>query len=162
MGNPAEDFTTPTIEQHDHERSDAQIRPLALFLAGLVGSVVFVGLIVWLLFDVLLATINIQASSSSPEPVPHGDTGHLVLQVVPSHDMQVLRERQERILSSTEWIDRQQGIARIPIDAAMEQVASNGLPKWHAVFEQPPAKTSMPNSPAKNQPAQTDAQQSPQ
>jgi hypothetical protein len=162
MGKPAEDFTTPTIEQHDHERSDARIRPLALFLAGLVGSVVFVGLVVWLLFDIFLATINSQASSSRPEPVPHGDTGHPVLQVVPSHDMQVLRERQERTLSSTEWINRKQGIARIPIDAAMEQVASNGLPTWPAVVEHPPARSSTPNLPPKDQPVQTEVKKAAQ
>jgi hypothetical protein len=157
LGKPTEDFTTPTIEQHDHERSDAQIRPLALFLTGLVGSVIAVGLVVWLLFDVFLATINTQASDSRPSPVPHRDTDHPVLQVVPSHNMQAFREHQERLLNSTEWINREQGIARIPVDAAMKQVASSGLPTWPAVIEQSTSQSSSgpmtPAAPAKSQPA---------
>jgi len=137
MGKTADDFTVPTIEYPDHERTDAQIRPLALFLAGLVSSLLFVGLIVWLLFDVFFATINTSAADSRPAPVQRDDTNQPLLQVSPRLNMEEFRAHEERVLNSAEWIDRNKGIARIPIAAAMEQVVSNGLPKWPPVVEQP-------------------------
>jgi hypothetical protein len=153
MGKPPDEFAVHTTGALDHERSDAQIRPLALFLAGLVGSVVFVGLVVWLLFDVLFATVNTPATGLHMAPtLTNRDAGQPPLQVVPLHDMQALRAREDRILSATEWIDREKGLARIPIAAAMEQIATGGLPKWPPIIEQPPAPPTSASSPTNQQP----------
>jgi hypothetical protein len=166
MRKPADEFTVPTIDQPDHERSDAQIRPLALFLAGLVTSLIFVGLLVWMLFDVFFATLNTSGADVRPAPIPRSDTGQPVLQVLPGRDMQMLRAREERDLNATEWIDREKRVARIPIATAMEQVASKGLPKWPAVVEQPSGgATTAPGalSPATNiQRPQSDSSRGPQ
>ena len=37
-------------------------------------------------------------------------------------------ERQDRILASYDWIDKDKGVVRIPIDKAMELLAQRGLP----------------------------------
>ena len=48
-------------------------------------------------------------------------------------DMQALRKREDEALSTPSWIDRGQGRVRVPIDVAMEVIASRG-----AAAEAPP------------------------
>jgi hypothetical protein len=50
--------------------------------------------------------------------------------------LQALRHAEQAILGSYEWIDGQQGIARIPIDRAMEILAEKGLDSASASEEQ--------------------------
>jgi hypothetical protein len=40
-----------------------------------------------------------------------------------------LRDQQQRWLDSHAWVDRDAGIARVPIDRAMETISQNGLPE---------------------------------
>jgi hypothetical protein len=165
MGKSPDEFTVPTLDEPDHERSDAQIRPLALFLAGLVASLILVGLLVWLLFDFFFATVNTAAADTRLIPAPRGETDLPVLQVLPSRDMQMFRAREARVLNSAEWIDREKGIARIPIAAAMEQIASKGLPKWPAVVEKTAGgANTLPAAPTttNDQPPQKNSSRGPQ
>ena len=39
-----------------------------------------------------------------------------------------LRRREESRLTSYAWVDREQGVVRIPIDRAMEVLAERGFP----------------------------------
>lgn len=50
------------------------------------------------------------------------------LQVKPGEDLQKFRTDEKALLSRYEWIDRETGIVRIPIDRAMELLADRGLP----------------------------------
>jgi hypothetical protein len=43
-------------------------------------------------------------------------------------NLRMLRAVENELLTSYGWIDREAGIARIPIERAMEIVAANGLP----------------------------------
>jgi hypothetical protein len=161
MGEKPGNFVVKTTDQPDHERSDARIRPLAIFLAGLVGSIFFVGLIVWLLFDIFLATVNRPvAELQLPRPTDH-DAGQPRLQVVPRAELQALRAREDQLLGAHQWIDRQKGIARIPISAAMEQIASQGMPKWPPAVEQPGTQQPAP-APGGHQPTQSSSSEAPQ
>lgn len=49
------------------------------------------------------------------------------LQPVPERDLAALRQEQETLLGSYGWVDRQAGIARIPIDRAIDLMAQRGL-----------------------------------
>jgi hypothetical protein len=55
------------------------------------------------------------------------------LQVTPRIDLRTLRAREDRILTSYAWVDKERGIARIPVEEAMRIVATNGLPRFPAV-----------------------------
>lgn len=44
-------------------------------------------------------------------------------------ERKVLRERQEELLSTYGWIDRADGIARIPLNRAMQVIAADGFPE---------------------------------
>ena len=50
------------------------------------------------------------------------------LQTNPRDDMRELRARDEEILTSYGWVDKNAGIVRIPIDEAMKLVVQRGLP----------------------------------
>ncbi len=50
------------------------------------------------------------------------------LQDHPQQDMHELREQQRALLNGYGWVNRDAGIARIPIDEAMRMVVERGLP----------------------------------
>jgi hypothetical protein len=54
-------------------------------------------------------------------PGPH-------LQKTPGEDLQQLRAYEGPKLNSYDWVDRDKGVVRIPIDRAMELVVRKGLP----------------------------------
>ncbi len=59
------------------------------------------------------------------------------LQVSPAEDLRSLREREEAILKSYGWVDRDAGIARIPIERALSLAAERGLPVFPPVADAP-------------------------
>jgi len=50
------------------------------------------------------------------------------LQTAPALDLAKLRAREDAILGSYGWVDRQNGVIRIPIEEAMRLTAERGLP----------------------------------
>jgi hypothetical protein len=50
------------------------------------------------------------------------------LQAAPATDLARIRAEEEALLHRYEWIDPKSGLVRIPIDRAMELVATRGLP----------------------------------
>lgn len=50
------------------------------------------------------------------------------LQVTPSADLATVRVREDALLNTYGWIDAKSGLARIPIDRAIEVLAERGLP----------------------------------
>lgn len=112
-----------------HETSDVNARGIALFVVVLVVTVA-VGQIG--LGRVMSAyarrTARIEASRSPhfrtavepPEPRIVGEPAVLLRQY---------RAEEARQLGSYGWVDREAGVARIPIDRAIDIVARTGLPK---------------------------------
>ena len=54
-------------------------------------------------------------------PDPHVDPNQ-------AHELKQLTEANQELLNSYGWIDRRQGIARIPVDRAIELLAESGSP----------------------------------
>jgi hypothetical protein len=114
-----------------YEERDIRLRPILWAGVSLivVTIVVLVGL--WWLFDYFTER---RAQVAGP-PVP---TAPLVwprqlppgprLQTDPHRDLRELVSAENAILESYDWIDREAGIARIPISRAMELLAERGLP----------------------------------
>jgi hypothetical protein len=63
--------------------------------------------------------------------------------VTPGQDLQTLRKQEDDVLQSYAWVDKDQGIARIPIARAMEILAQKGLPARTEQAAQPDAKSSV-------------------
>ena len=50
------------------------------------------------------------------------------LQANPRLELQEMRAEENAVLQSYGWVDRDQGVARMPIDEAMKIVVQRGLP----------------------------------
>jgi len=71
------------------------------------------------------------ASSNPGPPEPR-------LQVHAIRDMKALRAAEDEVLTSYGWVSKEAGIARIPIERAMQRLVEGGLPE--------PAKPGAPKS----------------
>lgn len=112
-----------------HEESDADIRGILLFGAGLIVTAVVIFFATWVLFRYFDAreaqrVVPMYPLAAQETRVPPGPR----LQTNPREDMRELRARDEEILTSYGWVDKNAGIVRIPIDEAMKLVLERGLP----------------------------------
>jgi hypothetical protein len=121
--------STPGQTGHGHEANTLVVKGLVVFAAALVavGILVEFGL-VYVMRDfsqeekVLQALAPpVFADDSGPVPGPR-------LQATPPTDLAKLKEAELRRLNGYGWVDRKAGLAHIPIDRAIEIVASRGLP----------------------------------
>ena len=117
---------------HGHETRDVDIRFIGLFSLGMVvllaGSLVLMG---WLFGVFAGKPLGRGRSAPIAEMRPYPPAPRL--QASPTRDMQEMRRTENTRLQSYGWIDQTAGIARIPIDQAMELLATRGLPSWNEV-----------------------------
>jgi hypothetical protein len=111
-----------------HEESDIDIRGVFRFVIGLFVTAVAVFGVIWALFGYFdrrearaVPDFPLAAGRERVPPQPR-------LQVTPREDFKDLRVTQETELESYQWIDRDAGRVRIPIDQAMRLVLERGLP----------------------------------
>jgi hypothetical protein len=113
-----------------HEESDVNIRGILGFGAGLVVVAVVIHLLMW----VLLGFFESRAAKQPQPAYPLAATQENRLppeprlQTNPREDLAVLRARENAQLQSYGWVDRNAGVVRIPIDAAMKLTLQRGLP----------------------------------
>jgi hypothetical protein len=141
-----------------HETSDVSIRPLAIFLAWLTGSIVVVIIVCAWLFSVFEHSAERREPQPSPLAEAHPPTRGPLLQVSAREDLKTLRAREDQVLASAAWIDKDRQLARIPIDRAMQVVAQQGLPNGPPPPEdkaQPGSNDRAPLNPAANSPQGT-------
>ncbi len=90
----------------------------------------FINFLVWLLFTYFSVRESRQAPAVYPlatrqenrlPPEPR-------LQTQPREDLREMRAREDEILTSYGWIDKNAGVVRIPIDRAMKMTVERGLP----------------------------------
>ena len=139
-------------ESKAYETRDVKVRPLAVFIAGLtvVGLVVyFVVFAMFRLFSGQAAREDAQVAPSSVSrpaetPVEERLPPEPRIQATPAADMDALRRQEDAILTTYGWVDRQAGIARIPIDVAMTQILEEGLPVRQPTSAPPAAGAPVP------------------
>lgn len=128
--------TSPHQNPAGKERSQAppvdaelDVRSIVAFAVGL-GVVIAVVLgVVWMLNGALKT--NRKAHDPRPSPLPEANMATMPpeprLQTDPNRDMKALRDEEDAVLTAYAWVDKERGIARIPIERAMEIVALSGL-----------------------------------
>jgi hypothetical protein len=113
-----------------HETTDVDVRSVMFFGIGLVMlCVVSFALLVGVFkyFEAREAAkqpplrpgINLDVRRLPPEPR---------LQPAPIADLQDMRSAEDKILNGYGWIDQSNGVARIPIDRAIDLLSQRGLP----------------------------------
>jgi hypothetical protein len=101
-----------------YESSDWHVPAIAIVLAMLL---VLVAIAMWALyFGFRTAALDVQRSLTVAMPPP-------ALQTDPQQDLAQLRAREEQLLNTYYWIDRDKGIVHIPIAEAMRRVAAKGV-----------------------------------
>jgi hypothetical protein len=113
-----------------HEASDANIAGVFGFGAGLLIAGAIILFCVWLLFQFfagregLTGPAEYPLSTGQQERVPPEPR----LQTNPRQDLSDLRAREDAVLGTYGWVDKNAGIVRIPIDDAMKLTVERGLP----------------------------------
>jgi len=121
----------PGNEEVRFEREDVNSRSTIWFGISILVVMVVVAFLVKPFYD-LLAEHETRTQPPpayalpAEPPAPAATTPRL--QVEPVVDLATLRAHEDRILDGYAWVDKERGIARIPIEDAMRLVAEQGLP----------------------------------
>ncbi len=111
-----------------HETRDINVRVVGLALIGLVLATVLIYFAVAGLFK------TFATSHPSPDPAsrialhPKMRAPAPRLQIDDAADLAKFRAAEEAQLHSYGWVDQSAGLARIPIERAMDLIAERGLP----------------------------------
>jgi hypothetical protein len=133
VNNDRRDFTPPAGSQEGEippaqEAAFLNMRTLVFATLGLVGMILFVLLLAGALFGYFsfLEPLGIARppEQSPPTAIPAGPP----LQVEPGLDAGQIRATQQANLEGYGWVDRSNGVVRIPIEQAMELLVQRGLP----------------------------------
>ena len=110
---------------------DVDTRSLYRFMAGLFAMIVVSAAVVWGLSVVFRK--DLVSSDPPPSPLAEANAKHEPpgprLEVNPPRDLAELRAREEAILNGWGWVDKENGVAQIPVVRAAEIIAEKGLPK---------------------------------
>ncbi len=116
-------------ERDAHETYRTAARRLHWYALGLLGTLLVIVLAMYWLARPLM-----QRAAGMPAPTPPPAPR---LQAHPQDDLAALRRRETQKLQTYEWIDRSSGVARIPIERAMQLLAESAVDARRASF--PPA-----------------------
>jgi hypothetical protein len=113
-----------------HETTDVNVRGILLSGAGLFVIAVIVHLLVWVLFGYFSGREESRTVPTSPLTAgrEHQLPPEPRLQTHPRDDLTDLHAREEEVLTTYGWVDKNAGIVRIPIEEAMKIVVQRGLP----------------------------------
>lgn len=134
--------TSPeAAHHHGYEKSDASPRGLVYFAATIAVILAAASLSLIWLFNHFQKAESPGSFAAAPfagaRPLPPPPR----IQPNPGADMQSYFQSQQNLLNTYGWIDRQNGIVRLPIDRAMELILQRGLP---ARSSSPPANGAPP------------------
>jgi hypothetical protein len=159
---------TPNQPNHDgFEQEDLSSRTALYFLAGLVLVGLVVYLIVFGMYRFLDSYATAHQPPMSPMVTPEADTRAVTPENAETFPQPRLEENertqlrsfiedQDRKLATYDWVDKDKGTVRIPIDRAMELIAQRGLPV-HAEGASSAQSSAAQSSETKNSETKTSA-----
>jgi hypothetical protein len=115
-----------SLVQAGCETRDVSGRGAAFFATGLVGALVVIFISAYWLLEIFTGRStpeNPVSRISVPRTVPPKPQ----LQTDPAADMAEVRKKESTLLNSYGWVDRKNGIVRIPIERAMELIGRRGV-----------------------------------
>lgn len=124
------DLHNPDNPEVVHEESDVNVRAILGFGLALVVAAVVIHVFLWWLQGLYARQTERQQTQVYPLAVQGRDElpPEPRLQSNPQQDMRELRSKQEALLNGYGWVNREGGVARIPIEEAMKIVVARGLP----------------------------------
>lgn len=123
----------------DYERSDVSLSAIAITALAILLLLIVAPLVMIGAFPRARGDVDRHLSITPPEPR---------LQTDPAADLAAYVSRERQLLDSYGWVDKKQGIARVPIGIAMERLARTGIPGFpQAAMQQDPRKPAQPQQP---------------
>jgi hypothetical protein len=127
----------------DYERTDLSLRVIAIVALGILLLLGVAPLIMIGAFPKVRGDVDRHLAITPPEPR---------LQTNPEADLGAYVRKEQHLLDSYGWVDRQRGIAHIPIQAAMERLARTGIPGFPQASPQEPLESAQPQAPEQRHP----------
>jgi hypothetical protein len=114
----------------DHEQSDVNIRAILGFGAALIVVATVVHLLIYVLFGYFDRREGVKVPAEYPLAASQGhhEPPEPRLQTDPRQDLADMLAKEDDVLGSYGWVDKNAGVVRIPIDAAMKLTLERGLP----------------------------------
>jgi hypothetical protein len=113
-----------------HEETDVNVGAILRYGAGLVVIAAIVHLFLWWLLGVYEK--QDERAQTQAYPMAAGQQDRLPptprFQENPQQELQDLRAKQKALLEGYGWVNKEAGVARIPIEEAMKMVVAQGLP----------------------------------
>jgi|SRR5688500_3526743 len=117
-----------------HEESDVNVGAILRYGAGLLGIALVVHVFLWWLMGVYER--QDERAQTQVYPMAAGQQDRLPpfprFQTNPQQELRDLRAKQRAVLDGYGWVDKDAGVARIPIEDAMRMVVERGLPTREA------------------------------
>jgi hypothetical protein len=138
-----------------HESNRIRLRGLLVFTVALIVTIVVVQIGLGLVME-RLARPKEQPDALYPgrRAIEVDQFPNPRLQKNPADDLARMKEEEQQRITSYGWVNRKTGIARIPVDRAIEILAKSGLPKVAAPAPVPgaPPNTSIPPGTKRDEP----------
>ena len=113
-----------------HEESDVNVAAILRYGLGLAVVALVAHVFLWWLFGVYER--QNERAQTQVFPMAAGQQNRLPptprFQENPQQELQQLREKQKALLEGYGWVNKEAGVARIPIEEAMKLVVERGLP----------------------------------
>jgi hypothetical protein len=123
----------------DYERTDLSLSVIARVAIGILLLLLAAPLVMIGVFPRARGDVDRHLSITPPEPR---------LQTDPATDLGAYVRKEQHLLDSYGWVDRKRGIAHIPIEVAMEQLARTGIAGFpQASAPQKPQGSEQPQAP---------------
>jgi hypothetical protein len=127
-------LVSPEALARRHEMHNPPIRGILWAAAWIAGVTAACAIVIWFALVVLTRSRPLDKSivlrgiivASNAAPLERFPSPHL--QVSPPADMAAFRAQEEQGMTNYAWIDRSNGVVRIPIERAMELLLERGLP----------------------------------
>jgi hypothetical protein len=111
-----------------YETRDVSIRAVLWLGVGIALGTLLVAGMLWLLLANFKRQSERRDRQLSPLAADRGGPPEPRLQNTPLADYREFRAREDRVLSSYGWVDKEKGTVRIPIERAMELLVERGEP----------------------------------
>jgi hypothetical protein len=108
-----------------HEQSEVSVRLIVVSLAFLAVTTAIVFVLVIGIFRYFYDTNSTAEATRLSQPVIPPEPR---IEVAPYEQLQQLRAKEDHILNSYAWVDKDNGVVRVPIDRAIDLLAAKGLP----------------------------------
>jgi len=108
-----------------HEQREVSVRLIVVSLAGLAAITFVVFVLVVGIFRYFYSTYSTEEATRLSKPVIPPEPR---IEVAPYEQLQQLRTKENHILDTYAWVNKDSGTVRIPIDRAIDMLAAKGVP----------------------------------